>query len=315
MNAGSMKGLEARAGAGTCLPRLALAMAAGALLVAGPATQAVEPEKKPSSATSDAVKLEPVGDGAIKRVTLSARAAERLGIEMSKVGEQLIIRKQMVGGLATSPSSAAPTPVIQALAKATTTGFARPFTAMRGTPGVPPAPSAAEPDPTDPPATVPISGEAWVLVSLSSAEWDRVAKDKPARIIPLATEEKSFRELSALPSGTPPIEDPKRSMLTARYVVSNKDHGLALNKRVRVELELSGSHENRKVVPYAAIYYDAKGATWVYVNSRPLVFERQRIAVERIAGDLAVLTDGPPVGTPIVVVGAPLLYGAEIFGK
>jgi hypothetical protein len=37
--------------------------------------------------------------------------------------------------------------------------------------------------------------------------------------------------------------------------------------------------------------------------------------VERVAGDLAVLSGGPPVGTPIVTVGAPLLFGTEIFGK
>jgi hypothetical protein len=37
--------------------------------------------------------------------------------------------------------------------------------------------------------------------------------------------------------------------------------------------------------------------------------------VERVVGDLAVLSDGPPVGTPVVTVGAALLYGTEIFGK
>jgi hypothetical protein len=46
-----------------------------------------------------------------------------------------------------------------------------------------------------------------------------------------------------------------------------------------------------------------------------LTFERQRIGIERIVGDLAVLSEGPPVGTPVVTVGAALLYGAEIFKK
>lgn len=311
MKAGSRIGVEGRRSAGTTLPGLAVATAAGVLLVAIPATHAVEPDK-PGSATQGAVKLEPIGDGATKRVILAAKAAERLGIETSKVREEPIIRKQMVGGLVTAPQ---PAPVTQTLGKVANIGFARPPTAVRETFGMPSARSPAAADPTEPPPTVPISGEAWVLVPLSNAEWDRLAKDKPARIIPLAADEKPFRELWALPSGTPPTEDPKRSMLTARYVVANKDHGLTLNKRVRVELEVSGSQERRKVVPYAAVYYDAKGATWVYVNTQPLVFERRRIAIERIAGDLAVLTDGPPVGTPIVVVGAPLLYGAEIFGK
>ena len=69
------------------------------------------------------------------------------------------------------------------------------------------------------------------------------------------------------------------------------------------------------MVPYGAVYYDAKGAPWVYVNTAPLTFERRRIGVERIEGDVAVLSEGPPVGTPVVTVGAALLYGAEVFGK
>jgi hypothetical protein len=78
---------------------------------------------------------------------------------------------------------------------------------------------------------------------------------------------------------------------------------------------MSGSNERKKVVPYGSVYYDAKGAAWIYVNTKPLVFERQRVGVERVVGDLAVLSDGPPVGTPVVTVGAALLYGTEIFGK
>jgi hypothetical protein len=154
-----------------------------------------------------------------------------------------------------------------------------------------------------------------VLVTLSPGEWEKLAKDKPARILPLATHEKPDREVLALPSGIPPVEDAKRSMLTVYYSVREKDHGLALDKRVRVELQQSGSDEKRKVVPYGAVYYDATGVTWVYVNTEPLAFERRRVDVERVIREVAVLSDGPPVGTPVVVVGAPLLYGAEIFGK
>jgi len=46
-----------------------------------------------------------------------------------------------------------------------------------------------------------------------------------------------------------------------------------------------------------------------------LIFQRQRIDIERNLGDLAVLSEGPPVGTSIVTVGAAMLYGAEIFKK
>ena len=67
----------------------------------------------------------------------------------------------------------------------------------------------------------------------------------------------------------------------------------------------------RTVVPYAAVFYDLHGKTWVYTNPDPLTFVRARISVDYIDGDLAVLSEGPPSGTEVVTVGAPELYGTE----
>jgi hypothetical protein len=249
-----------------------------------------------AAASASPVKLESVPGTEAKRVILSAKAAERLGIELGKVSEAPIVRKQMVGGLVVPPSH---------LPAQRPGGFGG-FGQAAASPVVPSAAAGA---------TASAAGEAWVLVALSQAEWKRLAKDQPARLLPLATRDKPAKEVLARPSGRPPIEDAKRSMLRAYYVVSGADHGLTLNQRMRVELEIAGSDEKRKVVPYSAVYYDAKGSAWVYVSPQPLVFIRERIGVERIAGELAVLTEGPPVGTAVVTVGAPLLYGAEIFKK
>jgi hypothetical protein len=84
---------------------------------------------------------------------------------------------------------------------------------------------------------------------------------------------------------------------------------------MRVELPISGEAGKQKVVPYSAVYYDAKGEAWVYVATAPLTYERQRIAVDRIEGERALLHDGPAVGTSIVTVGAAMLFGTEVFGK
>lgn len=75
------------------------------------------------------------------------------------------------------------------------------------------------------------------------------------------------------------------------------------------ELVVGGA--KRKVVPYAAVLYDAHGDTWVYTNPDPLVFVRHAIRVEYISGDRAVLSQGPPAGTAVVTVGAAELFGAE----
>ena len=71
----------------------------------------------------------------------------------------------------------------------------------------------------------------------------------------------------------------------------------------------------RRVVPYGALLYDAKGDTWVYTSPEPLVFVRQRVGVETIAGDRVVLSDGPPPGTAVATVGAAELFGTEFEKK
>jgi hypothetical protein len=65
-------------------------------------------------------------------------------------------------------------------------------------------------------------------------------------------------------------------------------------------------------IPYAAVFYDPQGATWAYVATEPLVFVRQAITVDSIAGDVATLSAGPPVATEVVTLGAAELYGIEV---
>jgi hypothetical protein len=67
----------------------------------------------------------------------------------------------------------------------------------------------------------------------------------------------------------------------------------------------------RKVVPYAGVFYDLNGKTWVYTNPEPLTFVRASISVDYIDGDRAVLSEGPPSGTEVVTIGSPELYGTE----
>ena len=318
-----------------------LALAALATILLTPAAGlAADSGGAGAAGKSPVVTFENIPGSSAKRVILVPKAAERLGIQTGKVGEEVIIRKQMVGGLVMPPVESQPEPQP---AHGGFGGFGK------GVPPVeqpkPPAngrfnglgPGAAAPAPkpwgggleaaqkvaaahtapqgAPPAAQRPDDNEVWVLVTLSPGEWERLAKDKPARLLPVTLGDKSGKELLAMPSGRPPVADTRRSMLTLYYMVPGKDHGLKLRSRLRVELQMSGDGDKQKVVPYSAVYYDAKGVPWVYINTRPLAFERQRIGVERIVGDLAVLSEGPSVGTPVVTVGAPLLYGAEIFGK
>ncbi|MGA6992845.1 MAG: hypothetical protein WBX50_03015 [Candidatus Deferrimicrobiaceae bacterium] len=328
MKVDSLIAMRAYRGGGTFLGGFIALVAVATLFLAPAAARGAGPGGSGSVGKSSAVTFESIPGSTAKRVILSAKAAERLGIETGKVSEEQVVRKQMVGGRVIPPmemrpkakpaggvfggimrEAAAPAPK---LAAAGFGGFGR---VKRDSAPQPVAAAVPMPQPVATRTTSPAAGDVWVLVTLSPAEWDRLAKDKPARLLPLATREKLDHEVWAQPSGLAPQEDIKRKMLSLYYVVPGKDHGLTVNHRMRVELQLPGSDEKEKCVPYGAVYYDAKGAGWVYVSTKPLVFERRRVDVDRVVGDLAVLTDGPSVGTPVVTVGAALLYGAEIFGK
>ena len=65
-------------------------------------------------------------------------------------------------------------------------------------------------------------------------------------------------------------------------------------------------------IPYGAVFYDPDGGTWTYVAVQPLAFARQHITVDSIRGGVAVLSVGPPAGTPVVSVGSAQLYGTEV---
>jgi hypothetical protein len=67
----------------------------------------------------------------------------------------------------------------------------------------------------------------------------------------------------------------------------------------------------RRVIPYSAVIYDANGNAWTYTSPEPLVYIREAITIERIDSDLAILTEGPAVGTQVVSVGGALLFGTE----
>ncbi|MGI9434625.1 MAG: hypothetical protein ACR2Q4_07335 [Geminicoccaceae bacterium] len=246
---------------------------------------------------STAVKFEDIPDSEVKRVILTEKAEERLGIELGQIDEDVIVRKQIVGGRVIIPVGEAPEKQLSG-----------------GSFNVELAAAGDDNEGVDDVA-MPVLEDAWVLVTLSPQEWERTKQDLPARLLPLQTRGDLPGDLMAEPSGLEPSEDPKRTMLTAYYIIPGKDHGLTLNERVRVELELQGDDTKQMVAPIAGIYYDGVGDPWVYTNPEPLTYERKRVTVDKIVGTQAVLTDGPPVGTEIVTVGNSLLFGAEVIFK
>lgn len=84
---------------------------------------------------------------------------------------------------------------------------------------------------------------------------------------------------------------------------------IGVHTEVVRDVDLNGTRQ--KVVPYAAVLYDANGDTYAYSNPENLVYVRVPLRIDHIDGDQAVLSDGPPGGTSLVTVGGTELLGSE----
>jgi len=81
----------------------------------------------------------------------------------------------------------------------------------------------------------------------------------------------------------------------------------------RLGIETTAVRSQRKfdVIPYSAVLYTPNGRTFTYTSPETHVFVRALIRVDHIKGGQAYLRSGPPVGTAVVTVGAPELFGVE----
>jgi hypothetical protein len=81
----------------------------------------------------------------------------------------------------------------------------------------------------------------------------------------------------------------------------------------RVGLKTAPIRQNGEgtVIPYDAVIYLSDGKTYTYTAPEPLTYVRQEIDIDDVVGDSAMLSDGPPVGTEVVTVGAAEVYGTE----
>jgi hypothetical protein len=86
---------------------------------------------------------------------------------------------------------------------------------------------------------------------------------------------------------------------------------IALKTDTVRERQMTRSKAPRIVIPHSSLIYDPKGQTWVYTSPEPGTFVKQKVDVEYVEDDLAVLMEGPPVGTVVVSTAAAEVYGAD----
>lgn len=314
-----------------------------ALLLSACAPASVTPEKvKPFH-------LEPIEGTDLSRVILTEKAAQRLGIQTAVVGDEQVGRNQLTQGeviaspdmttVIVAPSSGtvlAPLdtviPVTGSQVSAGQVVFRLTSIAVASTDSAPQSVmNIAIPADTillkmlvspgqfveagQPLLEVADISKVWIRVHMSEADLKRIDPSMGARILLVesddADEGLEAESVEAAEDEADDADEPGDSDFAIYYGVDNRSRSLHIGQHVQVKMALAGTGKMQKVIPYAAVIYDAEGNTWVYTNPEPLVFVRQPIVIDYIEGDRAILVEGLEVGTSVVIIGASELLGAE----
>lgn len=154
----------------------------------------------------------------------------------------------------------------------------------------------------------------WVKVPVYVGEVGEVADREPARINNLA-DPPGTPGVLAKPVQSPPTAQAQASAVDLYYEIANPDGKYRPGERVSALLPLKGEAKGLSV-PWSAVVHDIYGGSWVYVQTAPRTYARQRVQVRYVAGDRAVLAEGPAVGARVVTAGTAELFGTEFgFGK
>ena len=111
----------------------------------------------------------------------------------------------------------------------------------------------------------------------------------------------------------PQTSDPLATSVDLYYEIDNSKGDFRPGQKVSVTLPFSGNSTGF-LIPFSAIVYDIHGGTWVYTNPSTNVYVRERVEIQTVIDNKAVMTRGPKPGTKIVTVGAAELFGTEFGG-
>lgn len=149
----------------------------------------------------------------------------------------------------------------------------------------------------------------WVRAPIFSGDATQVSASADAQVDVLENE----ADRASIPARrvtAPPSADPASSSVDLYFELA-RPANLRPGQRVSITVTLRGSSTPRLVVPLSAIAYDQFGGAWVYVKKEAYKYTRERVDVERVAGEWAVLAKGPPSGSQVVSVGVAELFGTE----
>jgi RND family efflux transporter MFP subunit len=149
----------------------------------------------------------------------------------------------------------------------------------------------------------------WIRVPIYVGQQSEIVIDAEAHILGLEGDADVSGRVAASVAA-PPSADPLAATADLFYELDNAGGEFRPGERVGVSLLLQGEAESL-TIPNAAVLYDIYGGTWVYTELEDNRYQRARVVVDYTAGDIAVLSNGPEIGTAIVVDGAAELFGTE----
>lgn len=154
-------------------------------------------------------------------------------------------------------------------------------------------------------------GHAWVRVPVPAGDVTRIDRSAPAQIGSLGD---AGARRSARPVDGPPSANAAAATVDLYYAIDNAGSAFRVGQRVAVVLPAHGQSRGLSI-PASAVLRDIYGGEWVYVATGERRFERRRIEVASLQGGRALLARGLTPETNVVIAGAAELFGTEFGTK
>lgn len=148
----------------------------------------------------------------------------------------------------------------------------------------------------------------WVRVPVFGTDVSGIERGRAATVRPLGDDRAIAR--AARPVRAPPLANAAAATVDLFFALDNRDRAYRVGQRVAVALPLGGRADGLSV-PTAAIVRDIYGGEWVYRQTAPDTYVRQRIEVASMSDGRALLSRGLERGAAVVTDGAAELFGTE----
>ena len=147
----------------------------------------------------------------------------------------------------------------------------------------------------------------WVRAAVFGSDIGSVRREAAATIRTLGD---GGSPRLARPVQAPPSANAAAGTVDLYFALDNRDRAFRVGQRVSVDLPFTGQTEGLSV-PSAAIVRDIYGGEWVYQKTAANTFVRQRIEVAAESGGKALIARGLTSGAMVVTDGAAELFGTE----